>query len=94
MEIIKNNLKIKAHTLLLIDIGLGIEKAKLQIHQASQNYDVKLPKIILCEQLGINAKITYDALKNLPNFTKHPYCFIIPSELNLMEQEFLKNQNL
>ncbi len=90
MEIIKNNLKIKAHTLLLVDIGLGIEKAKSQLLEALDKYDIRLDKILLCEQLGINTKIYYSTIKNLPNSVKLPYCFIIPSDLHFTEKEFLE----
>jgi len=86
IEIIKDNLKIKAHTLLLIDISLPLKQAKEQL----LNKNLKLPKIILCEQLGVNTKITYTTLDKLPDKAKAPYCLIIPSDLHFTEKEFLE----
>jgi len=87
IQTIKDNQKIKAHTLLLIDIGLTLKEAKHQIKTAAK---FTLPKIILCELAGIKTKITYNSLNKLPDKAKAPYCLIIPSELNLIEKEFLK----
>ncbi len=91
VEYIKQNLLIKAHTLLLLDIGLNIKNAKKQLKIAIKNHKLKIEKIILCEQLGVNTKITYTTLNKLPDNAKAPYCFIIPSELNLVEKEVLEN---
>ena len=83
INIIKQNQKIKAHTLLLVDIGLSLEKAKEQLKKTLNPKQ----KIILCSQLGTNSKIYYNTLDKLPKTAKHPYCFIIPSDLHFYEEE-------
>ena len=90
MEVIKENQSIKAHTLLLIDIGLDFEQALYQLEQSSK--DVKLDKIIVCEQLGTKEeKIYYDKIKELEKLkVKNPFCFIIPSEFHFLEREALE----
>ena len=92
IEIIKDNLKIKAHTLLLIDIGLEFNKALQQIEQALKNKKLKLEKIVVCSQMGYDSKIYYDKIENLKyQEIKAPFCFIIPtSDLHFIEKEALK----
>jgi len=90
MEYIKENKSIGAHSLLLVDIGLDLEKAKEQLMIAFSNYKVKLDKIILVSNIGTeNQKIIYDNLENLPEEIPKPFCFIIPEKLQEMESEFL-----
>ncbi|MFH1711062.1 MAG: diphthine synthase [Nanoarchaeota archaeon] len=90
-EIIKENMKIKAHTLLLIDIGLEIKKALEQLKTACGNHKLFLDKIILCSMMGTEQqKIYYEKADNLPIDIKNPYCIIIPSnKLHDMEKEAL-----
>jgi diphthine synthase len=90
IDLIKQNQAIKAHTLLLIDIGLEIKQALEQLKQSSQEKKLKLDKIIICSQLGTqNSKIYYNTLNKLSKTIEQPYCIIIPSELNFTEKEFL-----
>lgn len=87
---IKQNQKIKAHSLLLIDISLDLKNAKQQLKQSAKKENLKLEKIIIISNAGTsNQKIYYSTLKNLPEEIEKPYCFIFPSELNLSEEEFL-----
>jgi len=90
-EIIKDNMKIKAHTLLLIDIGLEIKKALEQLKTACGNHKLFLDKIVACSMMGTeNQKIYYEKADNLPKDIKNPYCIIIPSaKLHDMEKEAL-----
>lgn len=91
MDYIKQNQSIQAHSLLLIDIALPIEKAIEQLKQAAENHEVTLDKILVCKNLGTkNAQIIYDKMENIKNI-KPPFCFIIPSELQEFEKEFLKS---
>ena len=88
---IKENQSIKAHTLILTDIGLEIKNAIDQLEKASEKENFKLPKkIIACSNIGTkNQKIIYDALDNL-NKIEMPFCLIIPSEMHFLEEEALE----
>lgn len=89
-EIIKDNLKIKAHTLLLVDIGLDFDKAREELRTACGNKKVFLEKILICSRMGAsNSKIYYEKLDNLPGEIDKPFCLIIPSNLHEMEKEAL-----
>lgn len=90
-EIIKQNLSIDAHTLLLVDIGLPMERAKHQLIESFKNQKMNIEKVIVCSYLGIESEMIYDKIENLPNKVKSPYCFIIPSKLHFHEEDFLKN---
>ena len=86
MEVIKDNQKIGAHTLLLIDIGLGFEEARKQLKESGLN-----DKIIVCSQLGIKSRFFYDSLEEIDaEKVKSPYCLIIPGKLEDYEKEALK----
>jgi len=100
MHIVKENLSIKAHSLILCDIGLGIVDALHQLKIASENKKVKLGKIVICSRLGTkDSKIYYDTLSNLKTRADNedeeielPFCLIIPSEeMHFVEKEALEN---
>jgi len=87
---IRENLSIKAHTLLLVDIDLEFQNAVKQLKEASEKEKVKLPeKIIVLSSAGTEKqKIFYTALDELENKKIIlPFCFIIPSEMNFFEEE-------
>ena len=91
MNYIKENQSIKAHTLILTDIGLEIKNAIIQLSESSKKTNTTLPeKIIAVSNAGISKqKIFYDTLNNLKTENiLMPFCLIIPTELNLMEKEF------
>ncbi len=95
MEIVKDNQKIDAHSLILIDIGLDIQDALNQLEQSAKKHEVKLSKLILCQQLGEKKqKIFYKKFSELKkdfDGVRKPYCLIIPSEkLHHIEEEYLK----
>ena len=92
MEIVKENQSIKAHTLILIDIGLDFEDALKQLEKAAENHNVKLKKIVICQALGTKKKkVLYRDLNEAREFTgvQKPYCIIIPGEMHFMEKDFL-----
>lgn len=91
MEIIKDNLSIKAHSLILVDIGLNFSNALKQLEDASKKRKIELNKIIVCSQLGnINQEIFYDKIENLyGEEVETPYCFVIPADLHFLEQDML-----
>ena len=47
MDIVEENRKIKAHSLILVDIGLNFKKALAQLEIASQNRNTKLEKVVV-----------------------------------------------
>ncbi|HOU79360.1 MAG TPA: diphthine synthase [Candidatus Pacearchaeota archaeon] len=93
MEIVKENQSIKAHTLLLVDIGLDIKKAIEQLEKAAKKHNLKLFKLVICQALGTKKqKIIYKDLEKIKEFTnvQKPYCIIIPGELHFMEKKMLE----
>ncbi len=93
MNYIKENQSIKAHTLILTDIGLKIENAIEQLQESSKETNISLPeKIIAVSNAGTpNQKIFYDSLDTLKNQKiPMPFCLIIPTELHFLEQETIE----
>ncbi len=94
MEIIKDNQSMKAHSLILMDIGLDFPEALNQLEKSSENHNIKLKKLVVCQTLGTkHQKIFYKNVEDLKAFTsvRKPYCIIIPSKLHFMEKEVLSN---
>lgn len=94
MDVVKLNLSVDAHTLILADIGLNIKDAVEQMNSAAKSRKVSLDKVIVCQSLGTkNAKILYKNLKGLKKLdsVRKPYCLIIPAELHFTEKEFLES---
>lgn len=95
IEIIKDNQKIKAHTLILVDIGLDYEDALGQLMKSLKNNGMKIDELVICSRLGTaDSKIIYSNMEKLLkiNNIKEPFCFIIPSkELHFTEEEALES---
>ncbi len=95
MEIINQNISIKAHSLILVDIGLHFKRALEQLEKSAEKYEITFKKLIVCQSLGTKKqKILYRTIEELREFTgvKKPYCIIVPSrELHHMEVEYLRN---
>lgn len=93
MDIVRENNSIKAHSLILIDIGLEFSKALDELKQASENKKIKLEKIVVCSSLGTSkSKIFYDFIDKIPEKQiKMPFCIILPSEMHFMEEQSLNN---
>ncbi len=94
MKIVQENQSIKAHSLILIDIGLDFQDALKQLKKSAKEYDIKLKKLVVCQALGTkNKKVMYRKIEELEEFTgvKKPYCIIIPSKLHFVEKEFLES---
>ncbi len=86
MDVIKDNKKIGAHSLLLIDIGLGFDDAFLQLKESGLK-----EKVIVCSQLGIKSKFFYGKLGEIDGGkVKSPWCLIVPGEMGDFEEESLK----
>jgi diphthine synthase len=87
-DAVKENQSIKAHSLILVDIGLEFEDALKQLQES-----LNVKEIIVCSNMGTEkAKTIYGDIKKLTKEDiKKPFCFIVPSELHFLESEFLKN---
>lgn len=93
MNYIKENQSIKAHTLILTDIGLEMKNAIRQLQKSSKETNISLPeKIIAISNAGtLSQKIFYDSLENLENKKiPMPFCLIIPTELHFLEKETIE----
>ena len=93
MEIIQENMSIKAHSLILCDIDLDFQGALKQLEISAKKYEVPLKKLIVCQSLGTkHQKIFYKNLEDLKEFTgvRKPFSIIFPSKLHFLEEEMLK----
>ncbi len=94
MKIVQENMSMKAHSLILVDIGLEFPDAIQQLKQAADKHDIPLKKLVICSRLGTkHKKILYRNFKELQEFEsiKKPYCIIIPSKLHFLEKEVLED---
>lgn len=91
MEFVKDNEKINAHSLILVDISLDLSDALGELEESAKKEKMKLGKIVVCSRLGTkDKKIIYRRVEDLENKeVAKPYCIIIPSKLHFMEQEVL-----
>ncbi len=92
LKYVKENLSIKAHSLILIDIGMSFKKAIEKLEKAIEKDKIKIDKIVVCSKLGTdNSVIFYGSVDELKEKEINaPFCFIIPSELHFLEKEGLK----
>ena len=93
IQYLKENKEIKAHSLILADIGMSLKEVLEELEEASKRENFNLPeKILVVSCLGTKKqKILYNNTKNFKekNIEK-PFCLIIPSEeLHFLEKEFL-----
>ena len=86
IEVIKENLGIGAHSLILVDIGMGFENALKRLE------NIDLDKLVVCSALGTHdSRIYYGTLEELETKkVKKPFCFIVPGKLHFVEEEVLK----
>jgi diphthine synthase len=91
MKIVQENQSMKAHSLILIDIGLEFQEAFEQLEMSAKNYKIPLKKLVVCQALGTKKKrILYGDFNELKESRIHnPYCIIIPSKLHFLEKEML-----
>lgn len=86
LEIIKDNEKINAHSLVLVDIDMELNNALEKLKGINK-------EIVICSQLGTESKkIFYGKISELKGRKiKQPYCIIIPAKLHFIEKEVLNN---
>lgn len=89
---VEENLSIGAHSLILVDIGLDYLFAVDQLLESLRERKQTIERIVICSRIGTRDKKIYftslDEMKSLSDI-KSPYCFIIPSKLHFMEEDFL-----
>lgn len=91
IEIVKDNLKINAHSLILIDIGMKSEIALERLEKILQKNKIAVDKIVVCSKLGTkNGKIFYGKFSDLKKKkVDAPFCFVIAGKMHFVEEEFL-----
>ncbi len=87
IEVVKENQKINAHSLLLADIGMEFQDAIKRLEKIGKD------KIVVCSKLGTKEKkIFYRTIEELKDKKiEAPFCFIIPAKLHFMEKEMLES---
>ena len=95
MEIIQQNASMKAHSLILCDIGLDFQEAVSQLKKSAENcnFELKEKKIVVCQSLGTRrSKIFYKSFEELAELEdiQKPFSIIIPSKLHFLEKEMLE----
>lgn len=94
MQIVKDNMSIEAHSLILIDIGLPFDKALEQLKVASTEYKIPLKRLVVCQAMGTkDRKVLFRPLSEMEGYdgVKSPYCIILPSKLHFVEKEVLES---
>jgi diphthine synthase len=92
LKYVKENLSINAHSLILVDIGLGFQKALFQLEENAKRENINLDKIVVCSNMGAeNEIILYGDIKDIREEDKElkitpPFCIIIPSEMHFLEK--------
>jgi len=93
LDFAKQNQLIKAHSLILIDIGLSLENALKQLGEAVKKKKIKLNKILICSKMGTKkASIFYGEISKLKKLKiKFPFCLIIPSDMHFLEEQAVES---
>jgi len=94
IETIQHNFSMRAHSLILIDIGLKFKDALKQLEEASEKNNLSIKELVVCQALGTKRqRIIYSEIENLKEirWIIAPYCFVIPSKMHFLEKEFLEH---
>lgn len=96
LEIVKDNQRIKAHTLILVDIGYGFKDALVRLEKDASTKKIKLGKMAVCSRLGnSDGKIVYGSFDGLKDKEiEAPFCFVIPGEMHFLEEEVLEGYGI
>ena len=94
LDFVRDNRKIEAHSIILVDLKLHFVDAIEQLTRASETKNIKLDKILVCSRLGTKkGKIFYGKIKSFTKVGKKikaPFCFIIPSKMHFLEKEVVE----
>lgn len=96
LDIVRENLSIKAHSLILIDIGLEFESAINELKESAKKKNMSFDNIVVCSRLGTkDGKFFYDSIENIMKKHKKkiqmPFCIIVPGEMHFLEKEALES---
>jgi len=95
LDFVEENKKIFAHSLILVDIGLGFEDALDELIEASKTKKIDLGDILVCSRMGTSkAKVFYGCVGKLKLLEKKvfaPFCFIIPEKMHFLEENVVKD---
>lgn len=93
LDVVKDNLGIDAHSLILVDIGMKFSNALEKLEMDCKNKKLKIEKILVCSKMGSRrSKILYDKIENLKDqHIEAPFCFIVPGKLHFLEKEILES---
>ncbi len=92
LDVVKENLSINSHSLILIDIGLDFKTAISLLLESSKEKNIEIDKMVVCSRLGTSKKkIFYGNPKTIKKVkgVKEPFCFIIPSSLHFFEEKIV-----
>lgn len=86
-DVIKENLSIKAHTLLLVDPQLELEEALRELKEVDKENLLEKKQVIVCSAIGTkHKKIFVGEIQDLmKKKAKKPFCLIVPAELSYGE---------
>ncbi len=92
IKTIQENNSMRAHSLILVDIGLNFDLAIEQLKIAAENHDIKIKDIVVCQSLGTKKqKFRFGKIEDFEKmFVKRPYCIILPNKLHFVEKENLE----
>lgn len=92
MKIVQENLSMKAHSLILCDIGLDFVDAMKQLEKSAKEHKISLKKIVVCQALGTKKRrVVYGEFSEVKDMRiSNPYCIIVPSKLHFLEKEMLE----
>jgi diphthine synthase len=83
LETVKENLKIGAHTLVLLDIGMEVSKG---CEMLSDLGEIK----VVAAHIGNRTKIAFGPINKISQMEfEQPACLVVPGELHFTEEEFL-----
>jgi len=94
MDVVKQNMSMLAHSLILIDIGLDFREALTQLEKSAKIHEITIGKLVICESMGTkHARVYYKEISELKELRemKKPYCIVIPSKMHFAEKEFLES---
>jgi diphthine synthase len=93
-DVVIQNQKIGAHTLLLLDIGLSVNEALSYLESMAKTKDAQISgwEFIVCERMGLSKqRITFGKIDELidKKFSM-PACLIVPGQMHFLEREMLE----
>jgi diphthine synthase len=83
LDTIRDNLRIKAHTLVLLDPGMELAEGCAMLRELG---DIE----VVAAHIGSGTEIAFGPLSEVSKLRfKQPCCIVVPSELHFKEEEYL-----